>query len=159
MRFCGLLALDCSLCSSQSLRSAHGTSRKISRPISWQNSTDVGSPPCSPQIPQQLAVDRFAQVDSHLHQLANASLIQLRANGSLEDLSVIVCAQELCQRRHGRNHKSSESDRLYRKQKKSALRSRQQSEQLGSRSWYQLHKTGQNQLQRPQRQQFQQRPS
>ena len=35
------------------LRSAHGTENRIhsSSPTLWQNSTEDGSPPCSPQIP------------------------------------------------------------------------------------------------------------
>ena len=43
----------------------------------------------------QVRVNRFAQFDSHLHQLANANLIQFRERIVLEDLRIIVCVQEL----------------------------------------------------------------
>ena len=42
----------------------------------------------------QLRINRFAQLDSHFHQLANAILIQFCKRIVLEDLSVIVSLQE-----------------------------------------------------------------
>ena len=63
----------------------------------WQNSTEVGSPPCSPQIPQWrfgLTV-ALPSLDSHFHELANASLVELSERVVLEDLLVIVSVEEL----------------------------------------------------------------
>ena len=42
----------------------------------------------------KVRVNRFAEFDSHLHQLANANLIQFCKWIVLEDLSVIVCVKE-----------------------------------------------------------------
>ena len=42
----------------------------------------------------KVRVNRFAEFDSHLHQLANANLIQFCKWIVLEDLSVIVCVEE-----------------------------------------------------------------
>src|SRR5699024_10450123 len=43
----------------------------------------------------ELRINRLSKVDSHLHQLANANLIQLCERIVLEDLSIIVSVKEL----------------------------------------------------------------
>ena len=62
----------------------------------WQNFTDSGSPPCSPQMP----TFRFGRVlrpllGGHLHQLADAFLIQHGKRILLEDSLLQVLGQEL----------------------------------------------------------------
>lgn len=49
----------------------------------------------------------LAQLYSHLHQLADAFLIQLLERVGLINLVVVVCIQELYQRRLWRNQRSS----------------------------------------------------
>ena len=43
----------------------------------------------------ELRIDRLTKLDSHFHQLAYADLIELCKGIVLEDLCIIVCAQEL----------------------------------------------------------------
>ena len=43
----------------------------------------------------KVRVNRFAEFDCHLHQLANASLIQLSERIAFKDLSIIVSTEEL----------------------------------------------------------------
>ena len=62
----------------------------------WQNSTEEGSPPCSPQMPiLRSGLVCAAELDSHFDELADAGLVESGKRVGLEDLLLIVGVQEL----------------------------------------------------------------
>ncbi len=79
-------------------RSAHGTeSRKRSsgQPCG-RTSTEDGSPPCSPQMPSLMSGRVcLPQLNGHLHELADAVLVETGERIGLVDLLVVVGAEEL----------------------------------------------------------------
>ena len=66
------------------------------RPILWQNLTDSGSPPCSPQMPT-LRLGRVLRplATAHLHQLAHAHLVEGGEGILLEDAELEIRGQEV----------------------------------------------------------------
>ena len=66
------------------------------RPILWQNLTDSGSPPCSPQMPSLMVGAGLAALGrGHLHQLPDARLIEGGEGVLLEDARLHVGREEL----------------------------------------------------------------
>ena len=101
-------------------RSAHGTeSRKRSsgQPCG-RTSTEDGSPPCSPQMPSlmsgRVCLPSLAAI---CNELADAVLVQAGERIRLVDLLVVVRAEELGRRRHGRSRRSSGSGRWCRRRR------------------------------------------
>ena len=65
-------------------------------PTLWQNSTDEGSPPCSPQMPTlRSGRVRRPALDADLDQLADALLVEHREGVGGQQLLLEVVGQEL----------------------------------------------------------------
>ena len=64
-------------------------------PIRWQNFTEFGSPPCSPQMPtfSELRAERPCSVPMN-HQLPHAILVQTQEGVLFEDALFDICRQE-----------------------------------------------------------------
>ena len=92
-----LLVLDCSLSSSQSCN--RNTERRAGNIVQTDFVAEFNggrvTAVFAADTAVELAVYRLAQFDCHLHQLANASLIQLSERIAFEDLSVVVSTEEL----------------------------------------------------------------